>query len=1042
MVFEFGDAVVDPSAREVRRSGRAVAVRPREFDLLVHLLRYRDRAVSKEELIDVVWKGVFVSDSALFTCVKRVRSALDGAVAGETVRSLYGHGYRFVAEVTERERAAAPLPGDGSSKPAQAKVEPPLHALAGRAAELARLEGLLEQAGRGRGRAALLAGEAGIGKTRVADELARLARERGFDVLASRCLDGGDGQAFWPWAQMLRGYADSQAEADVQAVFGKESAELRWLTPAAATVPHASDVAADAALLRTRLFDSIIAVLRRASRERRPLLLVIDDVHWADVSSIHLLAALADRCEDARVLVLATYRGAELGADHPLAMLAQRASGASGIDVIELGPLDEVAIRSVVAELAELAIAEDVLAFVARASEGNPFFAKEIWYHLVEERHLAVREERWQRAHEEPLAVLPQAARAVVARRLARLGQSGRAVVAVASVIGRDFDIDVLRRVIDMPVEALADAVDEAQAAQVVAAGGAGEYRFTHALVHSTAYEELSPIRRALLHRRVAEDMVGRAHPDDLLAIARHYLLAAPAGALDPVVEHAVAAAARAQASLAYEAAVLWLEQARSVLETYGDRIGDGAERARLFTRVLLELGAALQLAGRGPQAHEAFAAAAEHARSSSDAEALARAALGMATLWSYADPQTTALLDEAARGLGRPPTALRARVLGSLAVALYHDPTQRERAASLGAEAVRIARGLGDPLALMRSLSDRLVSSWYADNLAAQQATAGELLGAAVAASQPRVEATARCWRVVNALGGGDLATARAEVQRVEELAEELRDPTLRWHSARFGACLAHLGGDLETAETLAHEAWALGSRVSERAALLSYSGQLIVLRREQGRLVELLPAVEQPAYATDPFSNVVVTRPYLFAECGRTEEAAEDLRRLAASDFSSLPPNAARNTLLFGLSALAEACASALEGDERTRIAEMLYERCRPHRHLWITPGWGIICLGPMAIVVGMLEGLLGMGDEAEASLEGALAACEDAGAPVAAVVTRFDYARMLLGRGRDGDRARALAMIASGREGAERLGLAGWDAKLAALEVRAAS
>ncbi len=1062
MNYRFGTIAVDVAAREVTRDGRALDVRPREFDLLLCLLRQRGSAVSKDELIETVWGGVAVSDSALFACVKRLRAALRDPRcaeedAGHWIHSLYGHGYRFVGDVIESTPAgsapaprstvdaAAALAGDRPIAPRR-ETEPAAgaaraeHPLLGRERLMSEIEPRLRQAARGAGAIVLLCGEAGIGKTRVAEEAMRMARELGIEVLAARCLEGGQGQGFWPWAQLLREYADTHQQETVREVFGDEAAQLQWLS-APSGGPLASDPALDAALLRTRLFAAVIAVLRRAAQEQNPLLLVFDDLHWADPSSLSLLTALSEELADTAILVLGTWREADTADQHPLRALARRIQRSRPGSCLQLAPLDDVSVERLVLSLVEQEIGREALDFVVRSSEGNPFFATEIWYHLVDEGQVIRRDDRWVLAAPLPSLVLTHGARLVLRERRSRLSEQARAALAAAAVLGRSFLVEQLQRITGLGLDLLADAIDEAAAANLLEHVASDDsYRFSHALVHASVYEDVSPLRRALLHRRVAEELLARGRAEDVAEIARHYLAAAGAGELESVIEHALVAAERDQRRLAYEEAVGWLEKALAVLDRYGERIESVPRRQALRSRVLLELGGLRQLAGRGEEARSAFDEAADIARATTDAQTLARAALGMVTMWSYDDPRVVALLDEARDALAASNSPFRVRVLGALASFHFHDPGRRRHAEELGAEAVRLARELDDPEVLMEALSDWLGSHWYTDNIAEQTEAATELAALASVHGARRQETVAQCWHVVLSLARGEIHAARALTSRVETMASEIRDPTLRWHGLRFRACLALVGGDLADAERLAVEAFELGNRVSERAARLSFNGVLTVVRRQQGRIEELMPMLTASRYASDRLSNLHLTYPSMLAESGRMPQAREAILEMAREGFPDLQPNAPRNTFLFGLSALMETCAVALDGAEGEAVAQTLLEMAMPYRHLWMLAGWGILVLGPLQTMVGMLQGQLGEWQEATDSFSQAIAVTDAEMAPVAGTAARFGMARALLLRGRPVDRREASHLVRDALAQCDRWSLESWRAKL--LTLRATS
>jgi hypothetical protein len=370
--------------------------------------------------------------------------------------------------------------------------------------------------------------------------------------------------------------------------------------------PHDAPLAGDEAPgARFRLFESVDAELRSGA----PTVLALDDLHWADKGSLLLLAHLVRASRPAALLVIGTYRESELSRTHPLA--------ATLGDLRREGLYDRVPLTGLgtddVAELVRGWLGTDALA--ARLHEetaGNPFFLEEVVLHLRE-------------AGED--AGIPESVREVLGRRLSRLGDGANRVLQAAAVVGRDFDVALLERLDALAgADALA-ALEEAAAAQLVREDARpGRYGFAHPLVRETVYEELSLTRRVRLHRAVA-DALEALHGEDpgrLTELATHRLAAAAGGGPAEAVEVALRAGRHCLAHLAYEEAAATAAAALEAL---------GPDPRPLRGDALLLRGDALLRSGDGPAAREAFAAAAEIARETGDAERLARAALGASGL-------------------------------------------------------------------------------------------------------------------------------------------------------------------------------------------------------------------------------------------------------------------------------------------------------------------------------------------------------------------------------------------------------------------------
>jgi class 3 adenylate cyclase len=482
-------------------------------------------------------------------------------------------------------------------------------AFVGREVELGRLSTALGDAVAGQGRLILVGGEAGIGKTRIAEELGAEARARGVRVLWGRCYEEGEGApGYWPWIQILRAYVSSRMPAALAAELGAGAAELAQLVPEVAkAMPGLQPPpAVEPRLARFRLFDAVSSFLHATSR-RNGLVLIFDDLHWADPGSLLLLQFVARELTDTRLLVVGTYRDVEVNRRDPLSDTLAELVRQPATARLSLSGLDKAEVARCISAIAGAEPAADLVAALHQQTEGNPFFVGEVVRLLVSEERLNVAGLL--------TAGVPQGVREVIGRRLNRLSDGALQLLTVASVQGREFDLDVVGHAANLSAEEVLGWVEEAINARLVveADGGQdGRCRFAHTLVRDTLHEELSITRRKLVHRRVGEALaalrVGELD-EHLAELAYHFFRAASPGAAGPALDYAVRAGRRALALLAYEQAVSHYEQALQALQLEAPT--DLEQRCEL----LLALGQSQRRAGGRRQARQTLLQAADLAR-------------------------------------------------------------------------------------------------------------------------------------------------------------------------------------------------------------------------------------------------------------------------------------------------------------------------------------------------------------------------------------------------------------------------------------------
>ena len=895
-------------------------------------------------------------------------------------------------------------------------------AFVGRGAEVRELDGLLEEARGGARRVVLLAGDAGIGKTRLSAELGYRAHQQGAVVLYGR-FDEETLAPYQPLAEMLRGWSGGQSLEALAPRLGARAADLGIVLPefGAPSAPSPSSLRGDEVLdaQRHRFFDAVAALLAEVGGGA-PLVLVLDDLHWADRATLQLVRHLVRGPQPAPALFLATYREAELEADHPLRELVaglRREGSLRRLDIGGLG-LDEVA------ELVEaLDGGRPTPAFLAALhaeTEGNPFFIEEVV------RHLLASAGELGDAPALAAAGVPDGVREVIARRLRRLGDPARDALTVASLIGREFDFDVLAAVAGLDDEALVGSLDEAVEARVLreSAAEVGRYQFAHALIRATLMDGVSALRRARLHGRIGEAILNRRGADLdpwLSQLARHFEQAAPVDQPERAADFALAAARRADTLLAWEEAADHYRaalRARELAATVADPV-----RAEL----LLALGSSQQRAGMENQARATFAQAGDTARRLGDPGLLGRAALGFAGPWSTlarVDEEVVARLDEALVALGEEDSPLRARLLARLGFELYYsgEPGRRE---ALSEEAVAIARRLDDPPTLAACLDARHYALWRPENVEERLEVAAELREIAEQVGDPELELEGAGWTVVDLLELGDVEGADIQISAASDLADALQLPLYRWWTAVMRCTRAQIAGDFALAEKLAGEALELGQRGQAENATNYYAMALFNIRREQGRLSELEVAVRRFIEMYPAIPAWRCTLALLLVELGRPDEARGVFEALAAPGFDALPRDA---NWLIAVTLLAEVCGAL--GDA-ARAAE-LHRMLEPYAGRNVIVGRAATCNGAAARLLGILAATMGDWDAASARFDEADALHAAMGARPWMAHTALARGAVLLARGDEADHPRVRALLADAIVLADALGMVSVSAR----------
>jgi tetratricopeptide (TPR) repeat protein len=807
--------------------------------------------------------------------------------------------------------------------------------MVGRARPLAELDSLLAAVIDGRGRSAVVLGEPGMGKTTLVEALADRAQAAGVTVAWGWC-SAADMPPFWPWRTILREVAPQhRLAADEPGVSGADGLGV---------------LRGDAGA-RARLFVSVIDALQRVSADG-PIVLILEDLQWADGASLLLLRTVIDALPGLRVLLVATCRDEPLeSGDEVLAVVRDLPTAVQRIRLDGL-EIDEVAqvVTSVLDGDGAVA-ADELAAIVHSRTGGNPFFVREV------SRLLAVR----------PATTgVPDGVREVLARRIARVSQDCQQILEVAAVAGDGADVSLVAAAADSP--AVLELLEEAAAARLLAGPPVdGRIWFTHALVREVLDESLGTARRAALHRALAEQLETE---EDASAgeLARHWSAAFGPDAAERAAEWALRAARAAASRMGYEQAI---EAYRIALR------GKDIER----TKVMLELGEAQMYAGDLEGARQTFRETAELARRNGRASHLAMAALGMGTgLGGFEVPQydelQTELLEEALTSLPERDGGLRAAVMGRLSLAYAGTDREADRV-ELARSAVEMAERVGHPCVESGALAAYCDTIAGPDHVDERFAAASRMLSVAERSHDSPCQLLARRLRLMALMERGDWPAVDAEIDAFARTSDRLMLPLYSWYVPLWRGARALMSGDFETATRYADEAEAIGRRAGSANAVL----MVFTLRLWTHRTAGVLPATF--AAEADAIIKFVNDSPVAlglgasyFAATGDLGKAGIFLDRLMGRGLDSIPDDCE------WLEAMWHAGDAAIALG-RADVAEEVARRLAPYEGLWMIDGIGGGVMGVTAHLLGRLASYLGQTDEARRLLTSAVDAYHAAGA-----------------------------------------------------------
>ncbi|WP_415894091.1 helix-turn-helix transcriptional regulator [Neptuniibacter sp. PT8_73] len=903
------------------------------------------------------------------------------------------------------------------------EIDPVCELFVGREKELNSITQAINDASSGRGRIVLLSGEAGIGKTSTAEIAIELSTSSGFKAYSCYCHEAAGAPPFWPWIQLLRSWLDNCSVEEIEALpvesIGPIAELLPELLSKLAKQPSEEIYTNDEAA-RFKLFDSVTN-LWLSSSQSQPLMLVFDDLQWADASSLKLLEFFAREVEKRAVLLVVTFRENEITRTHPLSDILGGLSRCLGTLRLELSGLNLLEASQYFAIVTGESLSPTTVTNIHDRTEGNPLFLAEMARYLKNESSNNI-SFKYQKTDPLPL---PKGIREIIGRRLNQVSADCNEMLKLAAVIGRCFELSVLKKLcmgtlLDSEIEVLVK--EGVKAYVLIDSHGFEQYQFSHALIRDTLYREIPLSKQAALHLEIAnilECSLTGSSDQNVIPLAYHYAASLPSGDQQKALAFSELAGSQADKMLAFEEAAEFYQTALSLLDS---------KPSVTHFRLNIVMGESLLNAGESLKALHAFRQAIDIASKLELSSDLARATVMYEeACWRPGLPGHVAvrLLKTAYAGLDSSESLLQVQVLASLTRALIFTG-DLEEAHRVNIKAERMARDLGDPSSLVFVLLSGLAARWGPERLTSRLAAAREAIDLATELGDVKRRVDLAGWYMFDLLEAGDVVAAFKAFELQNHLAHQLHQPYWLYVGKLFRATLALFNGEMKASENLAMEAMETGGQLIGQDVAGVFGLQIFNLRREQGRLHEVEPILTEFMKNAPSESTWRPGLAILFTELDKKELAQKEFKAMSEDGFSCIP----RDALWPGcLTYLTEVCVYLRDQEKAAELHKLLL----PHDGFNIVVGACTACHGAASRLLGMLENVMKRWDEAARHFESAIQMNARQGARPWLAHSQFEYAKMLSERGAEDDKAKSLKLLASALDTANDIGMKGLIASI---------